>query len=93
MKKISVFLFSALVSFGANAENIISLPLCDGDATKAIQQAIDKAASYKGKPVTIRLENGNYDLSRGNGLGGGIHSLRKGRGTCSQDNIEPQEDI
>ena len=66
MKKISVFLFSALVSFGANAENIISLPLCDGDATKAIQQAIDKAASYKGKPVTIRLENGNYDISREN---------------------------
>ncbi len=46
------------------AENVIEVPLCAGDATKTLQAAIDKAASYKGKPVTIKLMPGNYDISR-----------------------------
>lgn len=34
------------------------------DDTERIQEAINQAAQYKGKPVTIQLEQGNYNISR-----------------------------
>ena len=64
MKRFHAILFSALAISGANAENVIDIPACCGDATEAIQTAIAKAASYRGKPVTLRLDGGNYDISR-----------------------------
>lgn len=43
---------------------VIDVPVCEGDATRTLQEAIDRAASYGGEPVTIRLEPGNYHISR-----------------------------
>ncbi len=46
------------------ADKVIEVGITEGDATAAIQNAIDKAASLKGSPVTIKLTPGNYDISR-----------------------------
>lgn len=46
------------------ADNVITVAAVEGDATAALQQAIDDAAGFRGKPVTIRLAPGNYDISR-----------------------------
>lgn len=56
-----IFTAFALTTAGAA---VIDVPVCDGDATRTLQAAIDKAASYGGEPVTIRLEPGNYHISR-----------------------------
>lgn len=48
----------------ANAGNVIHVNACEGDATQLLQQAIDSAATYNGKPVTIMLMPGNYNISR-----------------------------
>ncbi|MDE5983229.1 MAG: hypothetical protein K2G92_08990, partial [Duncaniella sp.] len=46
------------------ADNVITVAAVEGDATAALQQAIDDAAGYKGKSVIIRLSPGNYEISR-----------------------------
>ena len=66
-RRIYVMVSAALAAMCVNAAGIIEVPLCDGDATEAIQAAIEKAASYKGKPVTLRLSPGNYHISREKG--------------------------
>ena len=48
----------------ANAGNVIRVNSCEGDAAQLLQQAIDSAATYNGKPVTIMLMPGNYNISR-----------------------------
>lgn len=48
----------------AKAADIIDINPCEGDATSTLQAAINKAASFRGKPVTIKLSPGNYDISR-----------------------------
>jgi len=61
---LSALLFLLLIpSLGfSQTEIIVKAP--QGDATKVIQSAINQAASYKGKPVTIRLQQGIYHISR-----------------------------
>lgn len=47
------------------AEPIIVLKAVGGvDDTERIRRVIEEVAGYKGKPVTIRLEQGNYNLNR-----------------------------
>ncbi|MCM1109588.1 MAG: right-handed parallel beta-helix repeat-containing protein [Clostridium sp.] len=46
------------------AADVIMVEPTDGDATQTIQKAIDRAATFKGKPVTIKLAPGNYHISR-----------------------------
>lgn len=66
MNKFIAILFSVLVATAADAENFVLVPPCDGDATVAIQSAIDSLASYNGKPVTLKFSPGNYNISRKN---------------------------
>lgn len=42
----------------------INVPAIEGDATPALQQAINEAAGYGGKPVVIQLQNADYHLYR-----------------------------
>lgn len=53
-----------LISGIAHAERVIQVPVCSGDATRIIQQAIDSAAHYDGKSVTIKLAATDYHISR-----------------------------
>lgn len=48
----------------ANAHEIIEVSPCEGDATRLLQDAIDRAAGCDGKPVTIKLKPGDYNISR-----------------------------
>ncbi|MCM1312093.1 MAG: right-handed parallel beta-helix repeat-containing protein [Bacteroides sp.] len=48
----------------AEKEHVVHLKATNGDATPSLQQAIEKAAQWKGKKVTIKLENGDYNLYR-----------------------------
>ncbi len=57
-------LILAAVAINAAGDVVINVPVCDGDATRSLQEAIDKAASYVDEPVTIRLEPGDYHISR-----------------------------
>ncbi len=59
---ISLMLF---LSASLSAKTIVVKYTTD-DATQRIQSAIDEARKDKGKPVTIRLESGNYHISRTN---------------------------
>lgn len=52
------------VAVAVAAGVVLDVPVCDGDATRALQQAIDKAAACKGRPVVIRLRQGDYHISR-----------------------------
>lgn len=45
---------------------MIRVSATQGDATPRIQAAIEKARQYRGKPVVIRLEQGNYHLFQDN---------------------------
>ena len=49
-------------AFGCN--NVIELPAYDGDATVVLRRALEEAAEYDGRPVTIRLAPGDYLVSR-----------------------------
>lgn len=65
MKKLILTILPLFVMWSADgADKVIEVPPCSGDATAVIQQAIDSVATFKGKPVTIRLAPGNYDISR-----------------------------
>ncbi len=59
----SVCLLSAFVAF---AGNVIRVAPAQGDMTVALQQAIGRAAAYKGRPVVIELEAADYSISRDN---------------------------
>ncbi len=48
----------------ARAANVITVTPPQGDATATLRDAIDRAAAFNGKPVTIKLAPGNYNLSR-----------------------------
>lgn len=48
----------------ASAETVIDVGPCTGDATATLREAIARAAGHNGKPVTLRLAPGNYDISR-----------------------------
>ncbi len=52
-----------LAVFGAK-ERVISVPAGGGDATPALQAAIEQARRCKGRPVTIELQNADYHLYR-----------------------------
>lgn len=49
----------------ARAGVVLKLPATGGvDDTQRLRETIERAAGYKGKPVTILLEQGDYHLSR-----------------------------
>lgn len=59
----SLFLIHGSLLY-AEKEIVINVAATDGDATSALQQAIEDAARKKGEKVTIKLENGDYNLYR-----------------------------
>lgn len=65
MKKL-LFALPLLLTTGLPvlADHVINVDLVKGDATKTLQTAIDKAADYNGEHVTIKLEPGEYNISR-----------------------------
>ena len=61
-----VFIAAIAACFTAAAEVVIDVtaPAPGADATTMLQAAIDKAATYRGKPTTIRLATATYNISR-----------------------------
>lgn len=60
-----IFLVTCLVTaLTINAQHIIQVAPGSQDMTQKIQAAIDNAKSYKGKAVTIKLQNANYNIYR-----------------------------
>ena len=43
---------------------ILMVPVPQGDATPVLKRAIEEAAAYKGRPVVIRLQQGDYHIYR-----------------------------
>lgn len=59
---LSFLCFSTWLS--ASSAIVLKVEAPQGDATRVLQQAIDKAAAYRGKPVVIQLSQGDYHLYR-----------------------------
>lgn len=59
-------LFCLVPSSVLSARNVIRVAPGQGDMTAALQQAIGRAAAYKGRPVVIELEAADYSISRDN---------------------------
>jgi alpha-1,3-galactosidase A len=64
MRFLVIFLFFCLSGIVSAASVVLSVPAPEGDATSVLQEAIRKAASYEGVPVVIRLQQGDYHISR-----------------------------
>ena len=65
MKKTLLICASLLCILQARAGVVLKLPATGGvDDTQRLREIIERAAGYKGKPVTILLEQGDYHLSR-----------------------------
>ena len=79
-----------LISGIAHAERVIQVPACSGDATRIIQQAIDSAARYDGKSVTIRLAATDYHISREKST---PHLYYISNTTSVEENPEPTKHI
>lgn len=64
MRFITSLLATLSITSATYAADVIVVSPCENDATTALQNAIDKAASYNGKEVTIKLTPGYYHISR-----------------------------
>ena len=62
-----IFLLATAVVTTASAVKVIKVPAVEGDATVAIQNAVNEAAAIKGENVIIRLEGARYNISREKG--------------------------
>lgn len=52
------------VSLSLMAQNVIKVSPAEGDMTRTIQSAINKAYTYEGDAVTIELQNADYHIFR-----------------------------
>lgn len=64
MKLLCFILFCAITFTTATAQQKIKVAPKNGDATKELQAAIEKARGMHGKAVVIELQNANYHLYR-----------------------------
>ncbi|MCD8318153.1 MAG: hypothetical protein LUC45_04560 [Paraprevotella sp.] len=66
MKKLLIFVGGLWFAMGvcANSPAVVDVSVPKGDATVVLQQAIARAASYGGRSVLIRLQQGDYHLYR-----------------------------
>lgn len=60
---LAVGVVCALAAWGSHT---IRVNPVEGDATRALQAAIDSAATFCGEPVEISLAPGDYHISREN---------------------------
>ncbi len=63
---VTAFFLNGTICLASGSETIC-VPPVSGDATGALRAAIDRARLFKGKPVLIRLEQGDYHLYRESG--------------------------
>lgn len=90
IRKIYGILFLVLVALRAGAGNVIDIPLCVGDATEVLQNAIEKVADYEGEAVTLRLMPGNYNISRDKAS---RHIYHVSNTTSAEENPDPTKHI
>ena len=64
VSKLLAVLAVVACTVAAGCENVIEVAVPEGDATEVLRAAIDEAAAFDGRPVTIRLEAGDYHISR-----------------------------
>lgn len=64
MKNSILFTICSFFVLTATAQNVIKVNPENGDMTKKIQTAIEKARSYNGKAVVIELQNADYNIHR-----------------------------
>ena len=63
VSKLLVVLAVVACAVAAGCENVIEVAVPEEDATEVLRAAIDEAAAFDGRPVTIRLETGDYHIS------------------------------
>lgn len=74
-----------------HADVVLKVPATGGaDDTERIRAVIEEAAGYKGKPVTIRFEQGDYHLSREKGTACLYHVSNT---TSVEENAHPVKHI
>lgn len=64
IRTVPVLLLMFMLPLAAYSQDIIRVSPSAGDMTGRIQDAIDMAASYGGRPVVIELEAADYHISR-----------------------------
>lgn len=64
MNKKLYFLLCSFFTFSAIAQNVIEVQAGNGDMTARLQEAINRAATYKESPVIIKLQNADYNIFR-----------------------------
>lgn len=87
---LSVFASAYLFSADADTGIVIDVPPCETDATAVIQAAIDSAAYFGGRAVTVRLSPGNYDISRAEAS---MHVYHVSNTTSAEENADPTKHI
>lgn len=90
VKKLVGLLLAVLVVQVQAASVIIDVERQDGNANSCLKQAIEKAASYKGKPVTIRLAPGVYSFDRSEATKRLYHVSNT---TSENENPDPTKEI
>lgn len=92
MRNALLLLAALLCQFVASAQTIIDVetPAPGTDATRLLQQAIDKAATYRGRPTVIRLATAQYNISRTEATARLFHVSNT---TTVQENPDPTKHI
>lgn len=92
MRNTLLLLAALLCQLVASAQTIIDVetPAPGTDATRLLQQAIDKAATYRGRPTVIRLATAQYDISRTEATARLFHVSNT---TTVQENPDPTKHI
>lgn len=91
-KRFCLFALMVTLAFVANAHVVINVeaPSQGADATHLLQEAIDKAARYGGKPTVIRLATAQYNISRAEATARLFHVSNT---TTVQENPAPTKHI
>lgn len=92
MRNTLLLLAALLCQLVASAQTIIDVetPTPGTDATRLLQQAIDKAATYRGRPTVIRLATAQYNISRTEATARLFHVSNT---TTVQENPDPTKHI
>lgn len=90
VSKLLVVLAVVACTVAAGCENVIEVAVPEGDATEVLRAAIDEAAAFDGSPVTIRLEAGDYHISRTHAA---RHVYYVSNTASAQENPDPTKHI
>lgn len=83
-------LMGGVFSLPSCGPHVIKVPVVEGDATPAIQAAIEEAKTYGSRPVVIEFQPGDYNLFRS---GTTSHLYHVSNTTSEEENPDPVKHI